>query len=92
MFPNPKQKSLLQMEIDKLYRLLTTFTATDNEYAKVVQRIGDLEKIKAEQKPYRPNPDTLLLASVNLIAVAMIIRHENLNVITSKALSFVRMR
>lgn len=92
MFPNPKPKSKLQIAIDEVLLDMRDHSPRSDEYKTLLDRLTELEKIQAEHKPYRPSPDTLILAAVNLIGIAMIIRHENLNVITTKALSFVRMR
>jgi hypothetical protein len=60
------------------------------EYAKaltVAERL--LGMMEDEKKPSSVSKDALLNVGANLLGILMIIKHENVNVITSKALSFV---
>lgn len=90
MFLDPKPKSQLQVAIDEVLFQMSSYPADSDEYATMLDRVKVLEKLKAEDKPSRPSPDTLILAAVNLAGIAMIIRHEQFNVITTKALGFVQ--
>ena len=64
-----------------------------DEYEVVLERITKLQKIRNdERQAYQadlPNADTILTVAANLIGIALIINHERVNVITSKALPFV---
>jgi hypothetical protein len=63
-----------------------------DEYGVLLERLGKLQKIRHEEKPENPTSDAILSSATNLIGIFMILRHEQLNVITSKATSFVRLR
>src|SRR5436190_956700 len=52
-------------------------------------RLEKLQRIRQEERPDNFSSDGLLMAATNLIGIFAILQHENLNVITSKALSFV---
>lgn len=71
---------------------LQVHEVTSEEYATVLERLGKLHKMRQDEKPNRVSPDTAVLAGANILGIMMILRHESLNVITSKALSFVRFR
>lgn len=59
------------------------------EYNESLDQLIKLQKIRQEEKPDQVKPDTLVMAAVNLLGIGMILRHENMNVITSKALTFI---
>lgn len=88
MFTKTKSEAMLDDAIEGLFRDLEPMHPGSEEYDKTLSTIERLLKLK-EKTPYRPSPDTVLLVASNLLGIAMIIRHENMNVITSKALGFV---
>lgn len=89
MFPDAKPKSKLQIAIDQTLIEMSNQSATSDEYGTMLDRVKVLHKMKEEERPSRVSPDTMVLAATNLIGIALIIRHEQFNVVTSKALSFV---
>ena len=89
MFTRPKTKSKLQIEMDELVLALKYHERTSNQYHDIVEKLSKLHKIQQDNKPESINPNTALTVAANLIGIAMILRHEHLNVVTSKALSFV---
>lgn len=89
MFKRPRPKSKLQIEIDKLVLALGDYTTDTDEYGTIVERLSKLHKIQDDNTPESISPNTALTVAANLIGIAIIVRHEHLNVITSKALSFV---
>lgn len=89
MFNLPKPKSKLDQAIDDALFTLMSHPATSEEYATIVERVAKLHKLKEIESPQRVSPDTLLTVGANLAGIMMIIHHERLNVVTSKALSFV---
>lgn len=92
MFNKPKRKSRLQTEIDKLVLALNDHATGSEEYGQIVERLSKLHKIQQDTTPTRSvSPDTALTVGANLLGILMIVRHEHLHVITSKALNFVRL-
>lgn len=89
MFFQPKSKPKLQIEIDKAILELGDHDARSEEYGTIVERLSKLHKMQQETKPASVDPNTALTVGANLVVTAMIIRHEQLNVITTKALSFI---
>lgn len=79
---NPK----LDSAIDEA---LTDLSPYDEEYLDKVKALDTLYKLKEISSPKRVSPDTLVIVAGNLLGIALIIRHENVNVVTSKALGFV---
>lgn len=90
MFTRSKPKSELQTEIDRLVLELKNHPTTSDQFGTIVERLSKLHKIQEDNNPESINPNTALTVAANIIGIAMILRHEHLNVVTSKALSFVQ--
>lgn len=90
MFPWKKSDTRLDREIVRATSELENHPVMSEEYGAVMERIVRLNKMKEAEKPSRQiSPDTVILAAANLIGIIMIIRHEHVNVITSKAMGHV---
>lgn len=63
------------------------YEVTDESY--IIAKKHLIELMKLREKPQRITPDALLAAGVNLAGILAILHHERVNVIASKALSFV---
>lgn len=81
-------KSKLDLEIDNLVTELNECDPYSEQYPKLLRNLDELMKIKKNEKR-SISPDTMLVVGGNLLGILMILRHEQLNVITSKALGFV---
>jgi len=62
---------------------------TSDKYAKVLQHYRDLVEIRNKQK-FRINPDIVVTAITNILGIFMILQHEKFDVISSKAIGFIR--
>ena len=63
--------------------------AHDDDYAKIVKQISKLNAIKEKDKTDRLSKDTIALVLGNIVGILLITNHEQLHVVTSKALPFV---
>jgi hypothetical protein len=80
----------LESAYDKALHALDNHQVDSDEYAKILGRVSELHKMKESEKPSTVSKDTQALIAANLAGILMIIAHERVNVITSKALSFVQ--
>jgi hypothetical protein len=55
------------------------------EYQKSLDALIKLHKLKEEEKPSSVSKDTLVVVAANLLGLLMVIKHERVNVITSRA-------
>lgn len=86
--PEPlDEKSGLEKAIDEVFREMATRSSDSDEYAKMVDQLSKLYSLK--ETPKRVSPDTLAIVVGNLAGIILIVGHERMNVVTSKALSFV---
>jgi len=60
-----------------------------DKYEEALSHVEKLHKMRVASQPDRVSYDTMVSVAANLIGIALIIRHEHVNVITSKALSFI---
>lgn len=79
--------SQLEAEINRVQTYLASKQIDSEEYAKALKHLFELHKMQEEEKPARVSPDTLVLVGANLLGILLIIRHEHLNVITSRAMN-----
>lgn len=82
-------ENLLEAEMERVTRSLKTFTIGNGDYAKTLDMLVDLSAIKAKEKPESVSKDTLAVVGANLLGIVLIIKHEAVNVITSRAMNLV---
>ena len=83
-------KRQIEDELERAIACLKTALTDSEEYAKMLTTVERLHGMLDEEKPDRPiSKETLATIGANLFGIFMIIKHERVNVITSKALSFV---
>jgi hypothetical protein len=85
----PKVNTYVDDEIARIVVVLQDLEPNSDEYGATLDKLTKLQKIRQEEKPDRASTDTLVTVAANLVGIALIIRHENVNVITSKAMSFI---
>lgn len=85
---NPEHAGLDRVINDHLASMLQTDLNTD-AYAKSIEQLSKLYKLKETHAPKGVSADTIAIVAGNLAGIVLILSYERLNVITSKALSFV---
>lgn len=75
--------------IDDVLESMAGYDPTTEEYAELVVQLDKLYKMKVSDKPDRFSYDTVLTVAANILGIALILKHEQLNVIATKALGFV---
>lgn len=90
MFTKNKDELKLDSLIDDCMQALHDEPSeTTEEYATILSHLNTLNKMKTDRRPSRVNPDTMLTVAANLFGIFMILKHERVDIITSKAMSFV---
>lgn len=84
-----KTVSPLQTAIDKAVSELENHEITSDEYATIVNHLAKMQEIENKKNSRSLDPATVATIAANLAGILMIIHHEHVNVITSKALGFV---
>ena len=86
---NLKKKSKLENAIDSILDDMSKFDANSDEYSDMATNLEKLLKAKSYEKQKNISPDTIALVAANLIGIVLILKHEKVDIITSKALGFV---
>lgn len=84
-----RKPTLLETEIDRAVRELKKHAVGSDEYAKIVDHIVALQVVKEEEKSDPLSKDTLAVVGANLLSIIMIIKHEHVNVIASRAMQLL---
>lgn len=84
-----RTRSPIDVEIDALLEQLSFYRNQPAEYKKLMDEVERLHKMKMQNASRRVSPDTALMTSAHLLGIVMILKHEQVNVITSKATSFL---
>jgi hypothetical protein len=85
----PRYQRMVEEEYMRILAVLPLHQADSQEYAKL---LGSAERIHGLMDVRKPSPvsrETLLTVGANILGILLIIKHEDVNVITSKALGFV---
>lgn len=85
----PKKHTYVDNEIARITKELS-FHETDSEkYNTLLHRLGNLQKIRQEEKSESVRPDTIVMAVVSLVQIAMVLKHERFEVITSRVFNML---
>lgn len=89
MFTRAKTQTRLDAAIDRAFNALENQEVTSEDYSTVLDRVATLHDIKQSEKPDRVSMDTVAVTVANLLGIVLILRHEDVNVITSRAMNLV---
>jgi hypothetical protein len=84
-----KVESQIDLAMKRALSNLTAHEVHSDEYAKMLDQVVKLHKMKEEEKTSVVSKDTLVIVGANLLSVVMIIRHENVNTIMSRAMNLL---
>ncbi len=80
---------ILECSLINAHIVLEKTGPLDENYPVILERVQKLEKLAADRRPKQLSPDTRAISAANLAGIALIISHERLNVITTKATSLL---
>lgn len=84
-----RESSSLENAIEKAIRELGNHPIGSEDYVRTLDQVVKLHKMREEEKSSSVSKDTLVVAGTNLLGIILIIKHEFVNVITSRALSLI---
>jgi len=82
-------ETLLEKMLDRTLRELNNHPIGSEEYVRTLNAAMKLHELRMHEKPRPVSRDTLLIVGANLFGILMIIKHENVNVIASKAIGLL---
>lgn len=85
----PKHQRMLESELDRALIRLKTEIFTTEDYDTMLRLVERLHDMLDKDKPDVVSKNTMLAVAGNLLGIILILKHEHLNPITSKALGFI---
>lgn len=85
MFTKAQPNQKLETMIDRAYDELMEVGLSDESWHTAHRKLNALLELR--DSPQKISPDTLALIGANLVGILIIITHEHVNVITTKAFS-----
>ena len=89
MFTKTTEPSELDKVITQLLEDMQDTSTDTEEYAKMVDHLTKLYKLKETDLPKRVSPESWAAIAGNLAGILLILNFERAGVVTSKALGFV---
>lgn len=90
MFNKPATDPGLEDVIAYVESELKSYDADSKEFKEASARYQQLKALQAESKPKRLSADAMLTAATSILGIVIIVGYEQKNVITTKALNFVK--
>ena len=91
-FKKEKEPNYLDEEIKRVIEVMSECDPGSDKYVQMSENLKRLTEAKANyetEDKAKLNPNTILTAASNLLGIGLILNYEKLNIITSKALSFI---
>jgi hypothetical protein len=77
----------IDTEIDRVIAYLSKQSPDSESYVKASDNLKVL--YEGRKNEFRISPDTIVLAVTNLIGIILIVKQEEFNIVTSKAIGFI---
>ena len=84
-----KAHTPLELAVNRAIRSLSMYETGSEEYREALNALVLLHKMKEDERPKSVSRDTLITVGANLLGILMIIRHEHVNVVTSRAIGML---
>jgi hypothetical protein len=84
-----RDSSPLELAFDRAIRDLKNYDMASEEYAQTLEVAIKLHKMIEIEKSSYVSKDVMASVGANLLGIFMIIKHEHVNVITSRAMNLI---
>lgn len=89
-FMPKREKSELDKNIDELHSQLIVIDIASEDYQTTLDHLKKLYDFRALTAPRQISPDTVIPVVGNIFGILLILHYERFNIVTSKALMFVK--
>lgn len=89
MFTRKKEATLIDREIDRALLVLQGYAPYSQEYTTTMDHLTTLYGMKKTETSSSVSKDTMAVVGGNLLGIVLILKHESVNVITSKAMGLL---
>ena len=84
-----KRNTYVDPEITRVFMAMQDQEPKGEAYGELLSRLEKLHGMRQDEKPNPLNSNTVATVLANLAGILLIIRHEHVNVITSRAMNMV---
>lgn len=85
----PESQIVLEEQLSRALHDLENYAPTSDDFKQTLKVVSKLHEMKEKSKSSSVSKDTLAIVGTNLLGILLIIRHEHVNVITSRAMNMV---
>lgn len=90
MFQKPESDVRIEAASNRVLLAMEGADPNSPEYETLVNRLSDLNSIKVNNTKSKLSKDALLTVAANIAGIVLILQYERLNIVGSKALTFVQ--
>lgn len=83
-------KNDISVEVDRVVEFISNLDPTTEDYTHAAQNLKTLCEARTKKAAFFIEPEVLITAGFNLLGIVLILRHEQFNVVTTKAINFIR--
>lgn len=84
-----KDKMTFDREVERVLTQMSTMSVDSEEYRDAVSNLKVLCDARGQKTNRTVSADIIVSAATNLLGIILILQHERMNVVTSKAISFI---
>jgi hypothetical protein len=84
------EKNRLTQEIDRVVLFMSEIDPDSDDYSSAAQNLKVLCEARSKKPSFVVEPEVIVAGLVNLLGIVLIIKHEQFNVVTSRAMTFIR--
>jgi len=85
-----EQKNAISVEVDRVVEFLSKIDPDEENYTKSVQNLKTLCEARSKKPGAIIEPEVLIASVTNLLSIVLVLRHEQFNVVATRAMSFIR--
>lgn len=83
------KRKAIDAEIERVLEFLAGSEPDSEDYTAAMHNLKELYEARSKKSSKFIEFDTIVLALTNIVGILLILKHEELNVLTSKAISFI---
>lgn len=81
--------SPLELAVNRAVLRLSAHEIGSEEYLATISSLEKLHKMKEAEKPSSISKDTMLVVAANILGIILIISHERVNVVSTRAIGLL---
>lgn len=84
------QQNPFDREVERLLGLMSELDPTTDDYKKAVEALKTLCEARSKKPAFPIDLEMLIQSFTSILGIVLILNHERINVVTSRAIGFVK--